>query len=52
MTDLISPEESYCEIINDTCPYEYPCSFCRLCRDYEKAKEDAAKLKSSGKEPE
>lgn len=51
MTDL-TPEESYCEIINDTCPYEYFCSSCRLCRDYEKAKEDAAKLKSSGKDPE
>lgn len=49
MTDLIQTDESYCEIINDTCPYEYPCSLCRLRDDYDNAKAMAEKLKASGK---
>ncbi len=49
MTDLKQPEENYCEIINDQCPYDYPCSLCRLRDDYDNAKVMAEKLKDSGR---
>lgn len=49
MTNIESPEENYCEIIDDTCPYEYPCSLCSLYREYEEAKEEAVKLRAAGK---
>lgn len=49
MTNLKQPEENYCEIINDQCPYDYPCSLCRLRDDYDNAKVMAEKLKDSGR---
>lgn len=49
MENFGSAEESYCEIINDQCPYDYPCSLCRLRDDYDNAKVMAEKLKDPGR---
>lgn len=42
--DLIECESDHCEILNDRCPYDYPCSLCRLCKEYTAAKELLARL--------
>ncbi len=49
MENFGSAEESYCEIINDQCPFDFTCSLCRLRDDYDSAKALAEKLKDPGR---
>lgn len=40
----IGQETDHCEILGGRCPYDHPCSQCRLCREYGAAKELSERL--------